>query len=57
LRKFGFGYGPALVSNAINGLVSLITFFIVTSVTGQPSIWLFAITAGVFIHIALVDLV
>ena len=57
LRKFGFAYVPALISNVINGLISLVTFLIVTSATTKPSVWLFAVTAGVFLHISLVNLV
>jgi zinc transporter ZupT len=57
LRKFGFGYVPALISNLINGMISLIAFLILTSVTSQKSDWLFALTSGVFIYISIISLV
>lgn len=57
LRKSGFTYLGALILNIINALFELTAFFIVTSITGTPSAWLFAITAGVFIYISLGDLV
>ena len=59
LIKCGFTHWQALVFNLISASTCTIGFFIGVSIAADPEVsrWIFAITAGMFLYISLVDLV
>ncbi|RNA44831.1 zinc transporter ZIP4 [Brachionus plicatilis] len=58
LMKSGFSFWQALIFNLITALSCLIGFYVGVSVSDEEEArkWIFTITAGMFLYIALVDL-
>jgi zinc transporter ZupT len=59
LVQCGLTHLQALILNFLTACVSFIGFYVGVSVASDPdvSLWIFAITAGMFFYISLVDLV
>ena len=59
LIKSGFSHLQAMIFNLLSASTSLIGFYLGVSISADPevSVWIFAVTAGMFIYLALVDLV
>lgn len=60
LIKSGFHWGAALLVNFLSSLTAILGFFIgaaISSNSGQANGYILAITAGLFLYIALTDLV
>ena len=56
----GMGYCRALLSNLFSSLTALIGFFVgvpISTTQDSAKKWIFAITAGMFLYISLVDMV
>jgi zinc transporter ZupT len=59
LIKCGFTHFQALFFNLLSATTCLFGFYIGVSISTDPqiSLWIFSITAGMFIYVSLVDLV
>jgi len=59
LVKSGFTHIQALLFNLLSASTCLIGFYVGASVADDPqvSLWIFSITAGMFLYISLVELV
>ena len=59
LIKYGFTHFQALLFNLLSASSCIIGFYVGVSISSgtTASTWIFAITSGMFIYIALVDLV
>jgi len=59
LVESGFSFRRALLFNFISACTAIVGFFIGASISQEESTrtWIFSITAGTFVYIALVDLV
>jgi zinc transporter ZupT len=59
LIKYGFTHFQALLFNLLSALACIIGFYVGVSISSgtTAATWIFAITAGMFIYIALVELV
>ena len=59
LVRYGLSHIQALILNFLTACTSFIGFYIGVSVASDPniSLWIFAITAGMFFYVSLVDLV
>ena len=59
LMNNGMSFWKAILANLASSLTALIGFFIGVSISKEEgaSNWIFAVTAGLFIYIALTDMV